>query len=273
MVDASGQQRLRIGDSLRGSDSVRLESNAYLELQTASDLMRMFAPGTYELSTILGERQSAPGVATQVASRLVVMMAGTERGGSTVAGVRNDDAASATDIGTADAWGLLVEEGFAAFSRGEFGPARDLFREAVAFSSGLRADEARVYQAVAEVQLGSQIDAFRTIEPVQLLPGTSAYPLFVLTKSQLLYDSRAYEQALTFSDRVLRTNSRGGQLNEQTVDQLRFTQALSALRLGYEPAATTILLELSKSGMQGLSEEAHRILEELFVPEKRMINL
>lgn len=206
--DGGSWFELFIGDGVEETDQIRLAPNSYAELSAGASTVKLSRAGTYEVSDLIettGRTQSA-GLANMVIGRLGRLTGQEDPETQTaVGGARASEAVNqnAPTWAGGEAIDELIAEGTELLGSGDFEDAYYVFEEAYDYAIS---DEeyalAAFYYGYSSSLVGEPTQAFDLLEEIGPDPTTDFYTSHVIALGQLLVESFAYDEAISYLEPV-----------------------------------------------------------------------
>lgn len=192
-----------IGDTLSGSDSVRLDKDSYAELSGRNLNLTLTSPGIYRISELIsaaGEGNSL-GVGNLVSGKLSLMLqGGSSQVQSAVGGVRASEAVAAPKLDwmgsdTAE----LIKEAQAALRENRFDSAQALLEEAYDLAlDDQEESEALFYLGWTHYQKGETAQALKRLISANPDSYSDTYHSHFLITGNILVTTFAYDDAIAW---------------------------------------------------------------------------
>jgi len=190
---------LYIGEIITDSDTIRLDENSVAELSVSGNKLTLTKPGTYVISDLLkasGESRSL-GIASVIGAKIRTIVQEPKQAQTAVMGVRGAKADDELEWMSGDTAELL-ETGKDHLAEGEFGEAVEVFEEAYDFADPSEETEVLFYLGFTNALMGQLRLAVEALEFVEPDPTAEFFVDLVLLKGQLLTETFAYEEAITW---------------------------------------------------------------------------
>jgi tetratricopeptide (TPR) repeat protein len=215
VMDSGEWYELYIGDSITDADTIRLDENSVAELSLPGTKLTLTKPGIYVVADLLeatGERRSL-GIASVIGSKIRTIVEEPKQAQTAVMGVRGAKSEDELEWMSGDTAELL-ETGKDYLAEGEYADAVEVFEEAYDFADPSEESEVLFYLGFTNAMMGEVRLAVEALEYVEPNPSADYFADLVLLKGQLLTETFAYEEAITW----LETYS--PQLNDASATQM-----------------------------------------------------
>lgn len=193
---------LYIGDSISGSDVIKLSGEGYVELLFDDVKLTLDKDGMYEVDALISqiEKTGKWGIKGSAFAKLFRDDEVEDRQ-SAVMGVRGDPQ-DEEEITWVDDDVEFLEEGKLLYKKGDFEEALLILEEGAEWY-GSNYDEILFYKALCEYETGRNRAMRASLDEMDPYPDASFYGDFVLLKGNLLIESQNYIKAEELFDRYL----------------------------------------------------------------------
>ncbi|MBN1796951.1 MAG: tetratricopeptide repeat protein [Spirochaetales bacterium] len=213
---------VNIGDSLSGSNTVKLESGSMLEIASNKSTLTLYDPGTYVLNELLNASQKVKSqkFLNAVDARIQNVVQGNDYHRTTAAGLRGFEQGERGSEFDEVEWAVEEDE-----AGGEVDPitqgqnllALNKYDEAITHFEKMIAEwpypEAKpfftYYLAYAYAEKNQKAQALKLLDKITVNQGHILYADYVMLKGRLLLESFAYKSALQIFEQYLALNSQG----------------------------------------------------------------
>lgn len=190
---------LFIGETITDADTIRLDENSVAELSVSGNKLTLTKPGTYVVADLLkaSVESRSVGIASVIGAKIRTIVQEPKQAQTAVMGVRgakSDDELEWMSGDTAE----LLETGKKHLAEGEFADAVEIFEEAYDFADPSEETEVLFYLGFTNALMGQLRLAVEALEFVEPDPTTVFFVDLVLLKGQLLAETFAYDEAISW---------------------------------------------------------------------------
>ncbi len=210
--DGGSWYELYIGDVVSQLDTLRLDEGSYAELSSGSMTIRLTRPGTYFVGDLVStaRRTASSGVGGLVLGRVGRLTGQQEEQEQTAAGgVRASEAVNQNQPTWAGGESVdeLIDQGLALLQQGEYQDAYWLFQEAYDYAlDDTEYAKSLFYYGYGAALIGNTEEAFDLLEEIGPDPDTDYYADHVIVLGQLLIETFAFEDAVSYLEPLAEDN-------------------------------------------------------------------
>ena len=199
----TGWKALDIGDTVADNATIQFDGDGVAELEGGGSTVTLRQAGTFLVSDMVAKTKevAASGLGSLVRTRVSGVIMGTQKTGSTVAGVRAsqaaDQQASVSWIGNA---ADLIEAARKSLSEGSYESALDSLEEAYDYADEVEEPLVLFYTGYANAMLGNNAKALEALAASRLEPDSQYYGDLLILRGQLLVDALSFKDAFAAFD-------------------------------------------------------------------------
>ena len=201
LQDGSDWIYLDIGDTVKESDTIKLDYDSFIEIKFHDTKLTISQEGTYHIDSLLSDDASLSNSnfgskVNDIFSKLLYEDKSLSQ--STVGGVRASDAAlEADNIFGEGYFNDIAAEAKDMYKDGDIDSAYDLFLDAYDFAEDNEQEtEALYYLALISYESGEIRNALSYIDDIYLNEYSDFYGYVVFLKGKILLDTHGYQQSL-----------------------------------------------------------------------------
>lgn len=206
---------LDIGDVVADTATVQFDGQGVAELEGTGFKVTLRQQGSFLLTDMIAKSKevSATGLGSLVRGRVAGVIQGTQKTGSTVAGVR---AAEATSNQAAVSWignaADLIESARKALAQAQYEGALSSLEEAYDYADEVEEPLVMFYTGYANAMLGRNAKALEALTQSTLGPESEHYSDLLLLRGQLLVDALSFKDAYGAFDTYRKAFPKGADL-------------------------------------------------------------
>jgi tetratricopeptide (TPR) repeat protein len=193
-------QELYIGDSITGSDTLRLEQDAIVELRGKSEQLTFVKEGTYRVGDMVQtpKKHQQRGFGSMLAGKMSSMFSGAKhQSPGSVGGVRGAEAGEKQGLSWVESdTQELITAGKQHLENGEYQQALSQFQEAYDYAFDRQEEQdASFYIGYTYTAMGEKGRAVKQLKAIDPQPEADYYYNYYFLLSKLLLDGFAFQEA------------------------------------------------------------------------------